>query len=55
MVVYFKILKYLVGGLLIGLLLYMILSNLTVTVQIDAPTYQPCPPYINDKMISCPS
>lgn len=49
MVIYLKVLKYLFAGTLIGILLYLILSNVTVTVEIDEPTYQPpCSP-------GCPS
>ena len=57
MVIYFKILKYLFAGVLIGILLYLILSNITVTVEIDPnmPTFPPCPEHIDDITMSCPS
>ena len=57
MVKTFKALKYLFAGFIIGILLYMILSNITVTVEIDpnTPTYPPCPEHIDDITMSCPS
>ena len=47
--IYFKIFKYLFAGVLISLLVYMILSNVTVHIEIDEPTWlPPCSP-------GCPS
>jgi len=52
--VYFKILKYLFAGIMIGALVYLIVSNITVTVEFDEPVWPPCP-NTEEWRASCPS